>query len=638
MESAIRRIQQISNSFILQTNNVSNIDPQFIEAQNSFNPQALYRFLFPYEPELRSRLAEVWKTDKLLLKDSFGLSLEGEREQSFIQFKRLMEVLRQNFSLYDLERNPRKLAVFTQSYRFVNISVTTLIGVHFSLFGASILFLGSNEQREKYIKKIETLEVVGCFSLTELGHGSNVQQIETIAEYDHNTQEFIINSPTITSQKYFIGGAAKNASHTIIMAQLKVAGKMEGVHAFVARIRNEDGSVVKGIRISDCGVKMGLNGVDNGRLMFDCLRLPRENLLSRFGGVNKAGIYSSPINPANKRFAQTIGALVLGRYLIAIGSVAFNSVGLTTALRYSFSRKQFSGSDPKQEKQLISYSSHRKRLLPHLANTYAIHFSNNYLLDLLCEKEKKDKEIHILASALKAYGSWSSRDCLQECREACGGQGFLSENLIGNFKSETEIYTTFEGDNILLYQQVAKFVLSESRKNPPPEYEAPSDSIKQKTDSQFLRSFEFLQNALNARFAQSVAYVTEKLSESVAEGKPIMDSWNDNSPFIVKLGQVYTEKIILRKFIEGISGYSDEKAQAALQLLVSLYTLNIIEKDPWFLKYGYISSEQAEAITVQVLEICKELVPHCISLTDALGFDNETLGPIANDWISKNKF
>ncbi|KAN0004500.1 hypothetical protein ACTFIZ_010652 [Dictyostelium cf. discoideum] len=638
MESTIRRIQINAQHLLSNNDCLSEIDPQYIEIKQSFDANSLNKYLFPYEPELKESLSTFWKNEKILLQPSFGLSLEQDRELSFNQFKRLMELATTHFGLIDLERNPKKLAVFTQGYRFQNPSVTTLMGVHFSLFGASIVFLGSEEQRQKYIEKVEKLEIVGCFSLTELGHGSNVQSIETIAEYDHDKEEFIINSPTITSQKYFIGGSAKNATHTIIMAQLKVSGKMEGVHAFVARIRNDDGSLVKGVDIRDCGVKMALNGVDNGRIMFKDLHIPRDQLLNRFGGVNKAGIYTSPINPANKRFANTIGALVLGRYIVSIGSVAFSSVGLTTAIRYSFSRKQFQGSDPKFEKQLISYSSHRKRLIPHLANTYATHFSNNYLLDLLCEKEKKEKEIHILASALKAYSSWSTRDCLQECREACGGQGFLSENLIGNFKSETEIYTTFEGDNILLYQQVAKFMLSESRKNPPADYQQPSNEQKQKTDRNYIRSFDFLSAALNSRLNQTIQYVTEKLSDSVSEGSAIMDAWNDNGTYIVRLGVAYTEKTILDKFIPAVNNYPDENTRNALKLLVSLYVLNIIDRDNWFLKYQFISPQQSESISIQILELCKEIVPYSISLTDALGFDHERLGPIAGDWISSNKF
>jgi acyl-CoA oxidase len=119
-----------------------------------------------------------------------------------------------------------------------------------------------------------------------------VRGIETIATYDSETREFIINTPCESAQKYWIGGAAnvrikkmcasalciqsqlakdfhallQHATHTIVFCQLHINGRNEGVHAFVAQIRDEDGTVLPNIHIADCGHKIGLNGVDNGRI------------------------------------------------------------------------------------------------------------------------------------------------------------------------------------------------------------------------------------------------------------------------------------------------------------------------------------------------------------------------------------
>ncbi|KAF2071439.1 hypothetical protein CYY_007247 [Polysphondylium violaceum] len=649
MESAKRRINHITQNLI-GVNDVSsdgsNQDTSsqssgVLEITKTFDTDSLNRYLFPYNRDMRKKLLEVWRSEPLLTQPTFGLSLKEERELSVIQFKRLLSLAKENISIWDIMNDPKKVAAFTQCYRLKNIATSTLFGVHYSLFGSSILFLGSDEQRNYYLPKVENLDLMGCFALTELGHGSNVQAIETIAEYDHSKEEFVLNSPTITSQKYFIGGAAKNANFSVVFAQLKVGEKMEGVHAFIVKIRDDSGRPTTGVKIGDCGHKMALNGVDNGRLMFNNVRIPRESLLSRYGGVNKAGIYSSPINPAIKRFAHNIGALVFGRYIVSLGSVSFSSVALGVSLRYAFSRKQFFGDDSNaQEKQLITYATHQKRLIPHLANTYAVHFGNEYFIHLLAEKDKKnDKEIHIVASALKSYASWATRDCLQDARECCGGQGFLSENLIGIFKSETEIYTTFEGDNVLLYQQVAKFILSEARRKPVPEFTVQSDSQKKQCDRKYLTSFEFLTTAMNNRLYQNIAYVTDKLTEAIGNGKSVMDAWNDSGNIILRLGIAYSEKFILDKFINGVVNCPDSTAQSVMTLLVSLYGLNIIEKDNWFLRYNYISTDQSEAIYQLIPELCKEIVPHSVSLVDALGFDGNELGAtISGDWIEKNKY
>ncbi|EFA74856.1 acyl-CoA oxidase [Heterostelium album PN500] len=639
MDSVNRRISNIEQHLSVNSCSDAVQTSGTLEPVRPFNPDKLFEYLFPHHLEMRRQLIAEFEApeNELMQRAPFGLSYTQERDLTMEQTKRLIEIAKRYVKVIDFVRDPTKIAAWTQSYRMRNIATTTLFGVHFSLFGATILQLGTDEQREKYLKHVEDFSMPGCFALTELGHGSNVQQIETLAVYDHSTEEFIINSPTITSQKYFIGGAAKNARWTVAFAQLKVGEKYEGVHAFLMRIRNEDGSVCNGVKIADCGVKMALNGVDNGRLMFTNYRVPRDQLLSRFGGVNKAGIYSSPINPAIKRFAHNIGALVIGRYIISIGCISFSAVGLQTAINYAFTRRQF-GED-NNERQLITYAVHQRRLLPHLAFNYGIHFANDYLLRLLAEKEnRKDKEIHVYASALKAYSSWHNRNCLQDCREACGGQGFLADNLIGPFKSETDIYTTFEGDNVLMYQQVAKYILTEARRKPPPEYNPPSDAFRAKTDSKHLRSFDFLLQAMTARLNQYVVLVANKLMEAVGSGKPVMDAWNDCGSYILNLGIVFTDKFILERFIEGVSKCPDDNQRKAMSLLLSLMGLFIINRDTWFIKYQFISVDQSDAIENEISDLCKEIAPISIALAEGFGFSTKTMGPIGRDWIAENRY
>ncbi|GAM25056.1 hypothetical protein SAMD00019534_082310 [Acytostelium subglobosum LB1] len=646
MEDATRRIAVTGQHLTVAVENNATNSPApaeqssaLVTSQHTFDPRALFEYLFPYHIDMRNQIMEEWQDPKneLIHADYCGMSLEQERALTRRQFDLLMKISQKYISVWDFIRDPTKIAAWTQSYRLRNISVTTLFGVHFSLFGASILHLGTDEQREKYIKHVEDLSMSGCFGLTELGHGSNVQQIETQAVYDHATEHFILNSPTITSQKYFIGAAAKNAQWAVIFAQLKVGEKNEGVHAFLMRIRNPDNSICHGVKIADCGHKMALNGVDNGRLMFVNYPVPRDQLLSRYGGVNKAGIYSSPINPAVKRFAHNIGALVIGRYIISLGCVSFSAVTLLNAINYAFSRRQFG--DDKCERQLISYAVHQRRLLPHLAFNYAIHFGNEYLLRLMSEKEnRKEKEIHVYASALKAYASWHNRDCLQNSREACGGQGFLSENLIGIFKSETEIYTTFEGDNVLMYQQVAKYILTESRRKAPPEYNVPSDAYRSKTDSKHLRSQDFIMAAMTARVHQYIPAVAAKLMEAVGNGKPVLDAWNDCGNIILNLGIVFTERYLLERFIDGVNKCPDAKQRHAMSLLVSLMGLVIIEKDTWFVKHQFISVDQSDAISNEIADLCREVVPLAVDLCEAFGFNQLTTAPIGRDWIQHNKY
>ena len=93
----------------------------------------------------------------------------------------------------------------------------------------------------------------------------------------------------------------------MVFAQLVVIGEVQGVLALLVPIRDANGATMPGVRIEDCGPKLGLNGVDNGRIWFDHVRVPRENLLNRYADVTSEGEYVSPIESPSKRFFTTIG-------------------------------------------------------------------------------------------------------------------------------------------------------------------------------------------------------------------------------------------------------------------------------------------------------------------------------------------
>ncbi|OEL25806.1 Acyl-coenzyme A oxidase 3, peroxisomal [Dichanthelium oligosanthes] len=237
-------------------------------------------------------------------------------------------------------------------------SLAIKIGVHFFLClfnfimysrGSAIKFLGTKRHHDKWFLATENYDIKGCFAMTELGHGSNVRGIETIATYDSKAREFIINTPCESAQKYWIGGAANHATHTIVFSQLHINGKNEGVHAFVAQIRDEDGNVLPNIHIADCGHKIGLNGVDNGRIWFQNIRVPRENLLNLVADVLPDGQYVSMIDDPDQRFAAFLSPLTLGRVNIAVNSVyiskecreACGGQGLKTENRVGIFKAEF---------------------------------------------------------------------------------------------------------------------------------------------------------------------------------------------------------------------------------------------------------------------------------------------------------
>ena len=246
-----------------------------------------------------------------------------------------------------------------------------------------------------------------------------------------------------------------------VFAQLVIGGQSRGVHALLACIRDEAGNAMPGVRLGDSGHKLGLNGVDNGRIWFDNLRIPRENLLSRFAWVTEEGVYSSPIPSSSRRFFTMLGTLVGGRIAVASGGLSAAKSALTIAVRYGAQRRQFGRKD-RVEVPVLDYLSHQRRLLPLVATCYALNFA---LHDLAARYGQSPdgadvQQIESEAATLKAMSTAHATRSIQEAREACGGEGYRAENRFALLKADSDIFTTFEGDNTVLRLQAAKSLMS----------------------------------------------------------------------------------------------------------------------------------------------------------------------------------
>ena len=260
-----------------------------------------------------------------------------------------------------------------------DLSLLVKAGVQWGLFGGAVLHLGTKRHHAAYLADIMSLDLLGCFAMTETGHGSDVASLLTTATYDPATEQFDVHTPVEAARKDYIGNAARDGRMAVVFAQLQTGGESHGVHGFVVPIRDADGRPLPGVRIEDCGLKAGLNGVDNGRIWFDHVRIPRDNLLDRYGQVAADGSYSTPIPNATKRFFTMLGTLVQGRISVAAGAGSATKVALAIALRYASVRRQFAAPDG-DEIVLLDYLAHQRKLLPALAKSYALHFAQGELI------------------------------------------------------------------------------------------------------------------------------------------------------------------------------------------------------------------------------------------------------------------
>jgi acyl-CoA oxidase len=432
-----------------------------------------------------------------------------------------------------------------------------------------------------------------------------------------------------------------------VFAKLMVDGKDYGVSAFLVPIRDKKGKVLPGISIADCGRKMGLNGVDNGIIQFSNVSIPYDNMLDRFTQITPEGKFASPISSDNRRFFTMLGTLVGGRIGIPRSGLSAAKSGLTIAIRYGDQRRQF-GPEGAEEVPILNYRTHQRRLMPLLANAYATHFSLQYLTDRFLKRTEDDmQEIEALAAGLKAFATWNTTSTLQECRECCGGKGYMSENRIDALKNDTEIYTTFEGDNTVLMQLVAKSRLTEFKKEfsnmdlfgilnyvagqAKTSLSEMNPLVVRKTDEEHLLDFEFHLNAFRYRERDILTSAAKRLKRHIDDGMDSFDAFNVVQHHLVQVGFAYIERIILEKFVEQVEKTPDAGCQAILRKLCQLFALSQIDKNKgWYLENGYMEGVKTKAIRKAVNQLCWDVRQDAVPLVNAFRIPDSCLAePIA---------
>ena len=378
-------------------------------------------------------------------------------------------------------------------------------GLHDSMFLVTLEGQGTAEQQEKWLIPAKDYKIIGCYAQTELGHGSNVRGLETTATWNPDDKTFTIHSPHLTASKWWIGSLGRTANFAVVMAQLIISGKSYGPTPFCVQIRDlKTHAPLENIHIGDIGPKFGYNTMDNGFLLFNQVKVPHISMLARFAHVD----------PSTNKFARrgspslVYGTLTWVRSTIVMQAGSVLARGVTIATRYCAVRRQFQDRDApvgEAETPVLNYTMVQIRLLPLLAATFALHFTGKSMMNMYQENQKKISQgngtndsnkrgagpeeiqsgsdmladLHASSCALKSLSSSIAAEGLEVCRRACGGHGYSSFRQVThtfcNAKSYTNLCsgigpwyadylptTTWEGDNYMLTQQVARYVSSQS--------------------------------------------------------------------------------------------------------------------------------------------------------------------------------
>ena len=519
---------------------------------------------------------------------------------------------------------------------------TVQFGVQFGIFGGAIHGLGTEKHHKKYIEALGKAELLGCFAMTETGHGSNVKDLETTATYLPETGEIEIHSPTYSAGKEYIGNAL-HGSLAVVFAQFFVKGENQGIHAILVPYRDEKGNTLAGVTVNDCGYKMGLNGVDNGRLWFDHIRVPRENLLDKYGGIGENGEYHSPIQNENRRFFTMLGALVAGRICVGHGALNASKTALTIAVKYALKRKQF-GPDGHDEQLIMDYPTHQARLIPLIVKNYAFHFSLSTLRELYINAadETSKRKVETKAAGLKAMATWLSTQTIQECREACGGKGYLTENRLSELKANSDIFTTFEGDNTVLLQLVSKGLLTEFKQSFHDDgfssvmrylFGKLSFSItennpyfRRNTSLEHLMSDDFLSDALRYREKKILISLSERMRDYLKKRINPYDAFLKCQLHMVDLAKAYVERLVYRDFFAAIHKMQDGAEKTMLDKIGRFYALTIIfENKGFYLESDYMDGSKTKAIRRLLHKMTQELRTEVEGLVDSFGIPFESI-------------
>jgi acyl-CoA oxidase len=626
---------------------------------------ALRRVLDGRWAEIRDDVRETLRDPVFAPRDD--LSLDAQRDHIFDQAQ---AIARSNGPKWLFPKEYGGLdevgAAITgfETQAFGDLSLLVKGGVQWGLFGGTVRHLGTERHHKRYLEAIMTLELPGCFAMTETGHGSDVQSLRTTATYDVGTQEFVITTPDDDARKDYIGNAGRHGQMAAVFAQLETNGESHGVHAFLVPIRDASGTVAPGVRIEDDGLKGGLNGVDNARISFQDVRVPRDALLDRYGSVAADGTYSSPIESVNKRFFTMLGALVQGRISISGAAVSASKKALTIAIRYGETRHQFKAPGSDVEITVLDYLAHQRVLLPALAKTYALSFAQSVLVaelhEVQTERQHDDearRKLETHAAALKSASTWHATKTIQDCREACGGAGYLAVNQLVGLKADTDVFTTFEGDNTVLRQLVAKTLLTNyqaefgeldtlhtvrfvaeqvvdvviERIGARALVQRLVDAIPGTDEDTNLLDRDYQMSLLAWREKHSMEGVARRLRKGFEADADLFEVFNSAQDHLLLAAQAHVDARILEAFSDAVDAVEDPDTKVLLNRLADLHALATIEGERgWFLEHNRLTQTRSKAITAAVNELCRQLRPFATVLVDAFGIPAEMItAPIA---------
>ncbi|XP_022068760.1 peroxisomal acyl-coenzyme A oxidase 1 isoform X2 [Acanthochromis polyacanthus] len=535
-----------------------------------------------------------------------------------------------------------------QHYKsMVSVNRPEAMGLHFAMFLPTLYNMCDPEQSRKWLPLAESFQIVGTYAQTEMGHGTHLRGLETTATYDPSTQEFVLNSPTVSSIKWWPGGLGKTSNYAIVLAQLYSLGNCHGLHAFIVQIRDiNTHKPLPGIVVGDIGPKFGFHEVDNGFLKLENVRIPRENMLMKYSKVAPDGSYVKP--PSTK---LTYGTMVFIRSMIVGSSAVALAKACTIAIRYSAVRHQSEIRAGEPEPQILDYQTQQYKLFPLLAMAYAFKFVGQYMKqtylriseDINHGNFSELPELHALSAGLKAFTTWEANSAIEVCRMSCGGHGYSRSSALPDIYVDFTPTCTYEGENTVMMLQTARYLVKSYRQAKAGQRLSGIVSYLNEAQSRGVQpqpvaarptvvdvnDLSSLVEVYKLRAAILVDLAAKSIQQELQRRRSQEDAWNNSAIDLVRASDAHCHYVVVKLFADKLGEVGDTAIHSVLSALALLYALHGITKNSGdFLQAGLLSVPQVMQSSLRIKELLSQLRRNAVALVDAFDIHDKKLNSV----------
>ncbi|XP_013101978.2 probable peroxisomal acyl-coenzyme A oxidase 1 [Stomoxys calcitrans] len=512
--------------------------------------------------------------------------------------------------------------------------------VHILMFTRALREQGTPEQYEKFGRRADNCEIIGTFAQTELGHGTYLKGLEARADYDRRTEEFVLNTPKLTSYKWWPGGLGQTSNYCIVVAQLYIDNEPKGIQMFVVQIRDEETHMpLPGVHVGEIGKKVGYNGVNHGFLGLRDYRVPRLNMLMRNQQVLADGTYvKSPVSQLSYYPMMFVRCMVARMCAEMLAQVA------TITTRFSVIRRQSPIDEGDGEPKILEHMTQQMKVIPEIATSIAYSLAAKNLRSLYDETSEaimrqdfsRLPELHALACILKVSCSYDATYGIERLRQGCGGHGFLTAGNVGTIFSMASAACTYEGENSVLYLQVGKILMKAwadamAGKQLMPTLMYIKDCSSGAESFKWKGTWQCLVKAIQYACVGSIRVAFASFNSRLKQGHSQSVAVSKTGQELTKAAELHGRAYVAANFHQEVMhGRNKEQRspqfQRVLENLLELHLLQIFFRHLGdILRFVHISEDDIASLQTRLEEVLKKLRPDAVAITDGFDFEDKVL-------------